>query len=98
MLEQRQKLFRRQPLLIKRRHLPQEAPRRSQLQRNARAVIGQDAPAVQRGGDLPGQHPVGGDEGGGHAVLRRLPQAQRDGQRLHAGPLEDMAQLARFCR
>jgi hypothetical protein len=62
--------------------MAQKPPRRREVQRLPGAVIGQDAPAVERGGDLPAERAVGGDKGGGDALLGGGAQAHGDGQRL----------------
>ena len=63
-------------------HVTQESTRRRQMQRQARAVVGQDVPPVQRRGHLTRQHPVRGDQRGGFAILDCLAQAQRNRKRF----------------
>ena len=58
--------------------MAQEPPGGGERERPPGAVIGQDAPAVQRRRHLPGQHTVGRDQRGPAPVLRRLPEDQRD--------------------
>ena len=60
-------------------HVAQEPTGRGQRQRPSGAVVGDDAPAVERGGDLPGQGPVGGNQRRRLAALGGVPQDQRDG-------------------
>jgi hypothetical protein len=83
-LEEDQEVFRRQRGTGERGEPAEEHAGRGQRQGAAGAVVGDDRPAVELGGDPAGQPAVGGDEGGALARLRRLAQAQRDGQRLAA--------------
>ena len=65
--------------------MAQEPPRRREGEGHARAVVRHDPPAVELRGHAARQHPVGRDEGGGRAVLRRLAETGGDGQRLGMG-------------
>ena len=87
MFEQRQKRFRRQAVAHQVGHMAQEAAGHGKLQRHAGGIIRDDAPAIEKGGDLPGQGSVGGDEGRGGLILGGLTQTHGDGQRLIAGRL-----------
>ena len=65
--------------------MAQEAAGSRQRKRAARGIVGQNAPAIKGGGDLPGQAAIWGDEGGGSAVFCRLAQNQGDCKRLCPG-------------
>ena len=78
MLQQRQQGLWRQGAAEQRGHMAQQAARGRQCQRRARAVIGDDTPAVQRGRHLTRQHPVRRDQGNGPPLLRSLTQDQRN--------------------
>jgi hypothetical protein len=68
-LEQRQQRLGRGARAAQVGHLPQEAARGGQGQGLARAVVGHDAPAVERRGDGAGERPVGRHQGAGPALL-----------------------------
>ena len=82
MLEQREQRLRGQRRARKRRDQPQQDPRRRQRQRPPGAVVGDQPPAVEFGGDAAGQRPVRSDERRAGAVLGRLAHQERDRQRL----------------
>ena len=63
----------------------QQHARRRQRQRAAGAVVGDEAPAVELGGDAAGEGAVGGDEGGALAVGGGAAEDEGDGERLGAG-------------
>ena len=64
------------------RYMAQKTAWRRKVKRGAGAVIRFDIPPVQRGGNLPGQHPVGRDQRRRLSVFGGLTQARGDDQRL----------------
>jgi hypothetical protein len=84
-LEEDEEGLGRQPLAHGVGHMAEEPPRGRKGEGRARAVVGDDAPAVQLGRHTAGQHPVGRDERGGRAVLGCLAEAGGDGERLGVG-------------
>ena len=83
--QQRHQRLGRQAIGEQRRNMAQEAAGRREVQRHPGAVVGGDPPAVERGRDAAGQHPVGRDQRGGLPGFGGGAQAHRDGQRLGAG-------------
>ena len=73
MFQQCEKLGQFHPRAAQFRDLPQQPSRRGEVQRLTGAVIGDQAPPVERGGHLPGQHAVGSDKRGALPVFDRLP-------------------------
>ena len=82
MFEQDQQGFDRHRLGHRPRGMAQEPPRRGELQRLARAIIGHDPPTPQSRCDPPCQHPIRRDQRRAHALLCRLAQHQRHGHCL----------------
>src|SRR5690606_19704222 len=68
--------------LEKLRDVTQEPARRRLHEGAARAVVGDDTPAVEGGRDAPREYAVRRDEMRAPAVLGRLAEPQRDGERL----------------
>ncbi len=84
MLEQGQKRLGRQLCVQQMGHMAQQPPRRRQGKRAPGAVIGGNAPAIKRGGDLPRQASVRGHKRHHPPGLGGLAEHQGNGHRLMA--------------